>query len=94
MPLNILQFFHSFFFNNDNNMTETSEIDCYKFAQWKMLMKFCMLLMAFCYSNKFMVHYLISTKFRQDVWNLLTKSTCVSNKYRGRMRSIDSTSHY
>ncbi|CAF1537500.1 unnamed protein product, partial [Adineta steineri] len=80
IPMNILQFFHSYFLNDDINITETSKIDCVKFAQWKMLMKFCLLLMAINYSNKFIVHYLISMQFRRDVWNLLSKCTCTSER--------------
>ncbi|UJR33475.1 hypothetical protein I4U23_020920 [Adineta vaga] len=87
MPLNILQLFHSYFFNHD--ITETSQIDCLKFSQWKMLMKFCMLLMAINYSNKFLVHYLISIQFRRHVWNLCSKCTFVPNRDRKRTRSFE-----
>jgi hypothetical protein len=88
MPLNILQFFHSYFFNNNDNLSETSEIDCLKFSQWKILMKFCMLLMAINYSNKFIVHYLISMQFRRDVCNLLTKCSFIHYRYSNCRRSI------
>jgi len=95
MPLNILQFFHSFFFDNDdddhnetNEFINTVNINCLKFAQWKMLMKFCMLLMAINYSNKFLVHYLISMQFRRDVHNLFTKCLFTPPRYRLR-RSLD-----
>jgi hypothetical protein len=91
MPLNILQFFHSYFFKN--NLTNTSEIDCLKFAQWKMLMKFCMLLLAINYSNKFLVHYLISMQFRRDVWNLFTKCSFGPYRYSQRTRSIEGSSY-
>jgi hypothetical protein len=89
MPLNILQFFHSYFFNDD----KLTEINCLKFSQWTMLMKFCMLLMAINYSNKFFVHYFISMQFRRDVWNLLTKCTFISDRYSQRMRSCESNSY-
>jgi hypothetical protein len=92
MPLNILQFFHAFFLN-DHQLTETSEIDCLKFSQWKMLMKFCMLLMAINYSNKFIVHYCISMQFRRDVWNLFTKCSFNSIRYNKRSRSIEGSSY-
>ena len=92
MPLNILQFFHVYFFN-DYQLTETSEIDCLKFSQWKMLMKFCMLLMAINYSNKFIVHYCISMQFRRDVWNLFTKCSFSSIRYNKRSRSIEGSSY-
>jgi hypothetical protein len=88
MPLNILQFFHSYFFDN-KELTETSEMNCFKFSQWRLLMKFCMLLMAINYSNKFIVHYLISMQFRRDVWNLLTKCSFTSYRYRSRTRSVE-----
>jgi hypothetical protein len=93
MPLNILQFFHSYFFNDKNNLTEPLKINCLKFSQWKMLMKFCMLLMAINYSNKFIVHYLISMQFRRDVWNLFTKCTLIPNRYNNRKRSIEGSSY-
>ncbi len=93
MPLNILQLFHSYFFNNNNNLTETSEINCSKFSQWKMLMKFCMLLMAINYSNKFIIHYLISMQFRRDIWNLFTKCSFIPNRYNHRTRSIEGSSY-
>ena len=92
MPLNILQFFHSYFFN-ENKVTETSEINCLKFSQWKMLMKFCMLLMAINYSNKCIVHYLISMQFRRDVRNLFTKRAVIPDRYRQRMRSMEGSAY-
>ena len=55
-------------------------------------MKFCMLLMAINYSNKFIVHYLISLQFQRDVWNLLTKCTFIPDRYNRRMRSMDGSS--
>lgn len=92
MPISILQLFHSYFFNN--NLMNTNDIDCLKFSQWKMLMKFCMFLMAINYSNKFLVHYLISMQFRRDVWNLLTKCSFPSYRYRRRTRSIESNAYH
>ncbi|CAF3324674.1 unnamed protein product [Rotaria sp. Silwood1] len=88
MPLNILQFFHSHFFN-DNTIRNTSEINCLKFSQWKLLMKFCMLLMAINYSNKFIVHYLVSMQFRRYVWNLFKKMTLTPERNNKRTRSIE-----
>ncbi|CAF1028068.1 unnamed protein product [Rotaria sordida] len=88
MPLNILQFFHSYFFNDDT-AGKTTEINCLKFSQWKMLMKFCMLLMAINYSNKFIVHYLVSMQFRRYVWNLFRKITSIPERNNKRTRSIE-----
>ncbi len=88
MPLNILQLFHSSFFD-DKELTETSEINCVKFAQWRLLMKLCMLLMAINYSNKFIVHYLISMQFRRDFWNLLIKYGFTPYGYRPRTQSVE-----
>ena len=92
MPINILQFFHSYFLA-DTRWSGRSEIDCLKFSQWTVLMKFCLLLMAINYSNKFIVHYLISLQFRQDVWNLLTTCTFTPDRSRQRTRSIEGSSY-
>lgn len=92
MPLNVLQFFHSHFFPGDE-LAEQFPVDCLKFGQWKLLMIFCKLLLAMNYSNKFLVHYLISLQFRRDVWNLLTKCRVVSSRYNRRARSLDSNGH-
>lgn len=92
MPLNVLQFFHSYFFPGDE-LTEQISVDCLKFGQWKLLMIFCKLLLAINYSNKFLVHYLISLQFRRDVWTLLTKCHLVSSRYNRRARSLDSNGH-
>ena len=92
MPVNILQLFH-WYFLGDARLNETSEMNCLKFSQWKMLMKFCMFLMAMNYSNKFIVHYLISLQFRRDVGNLLTKCTIPADRSRQRSRSIDVSSY-
>ncbi|CAF0728038.1 unnamed protein product [Adineta ricciae] len=89
MPLNILQLFHSYFFND--RITEASQINCLKFAQWKMLMKFCLLLMAINYSNKFLVHYLISMQFRRNFWSLCPKCTWTPSRYRKRTRSFENS---
>lgn len=83
MPLNVLQFFHSFFLEHSKVQTGL-EINCLKFSQWKMLMKFCVLLMLMNYSNKFFFHCLISIQFRQDVWSLLTKCSYVPEKFRAK----------
>ena len=92
MPMNVLQFFHSSFFPNDLLMGQ-STIDCSKFSQWKLLMKFCKLLLAVNYSNKFLVHYLISLQFRRDFWRLFTHCYSVPYRYDRRGRSRDSNGH-
>ncbi|CAF3982912.1 unnamed protein product [Rotaria magnacalcarata] len=88
MPLSILQFFHPYFFN-DNTTRQASEINCVKFSQWKLLMKFCMLLMAINYSNKFFVHYLVSMQFRRYVMNIFKKATFIAERNNTRSRSIE-----
>ena len=92
LPLNILQLFHSYFLD-ETRANESSDLNCLKFSQWKMLMEVCMLLMAINYSNKFIVHYLISLQFRRDVYTLLTKCTFMPDSYRQRARSIEGSSY-
>lgn len=90
--MNVLQFFHSYFLPDDK-LTGQTTIDCSKFSQWKLLMKSCKLLLAINYSNKFLVHYLISRQFRRDVWNLFTHCYSVPYRYDRHARSLDSNVH-
>ena len=83
MPLNILQFFHSFFLEH-TKVQSGLEIHCLKFSQWGMLMKFCVLLMLMNYSSKFFFHCFISIRFRRDAWNLVTKCSYVPEKFRSK----------
>lgn len=91
MPLNVLQFFHRYFFNNDP-LTETSETNCLKFSLWKLLMKFCMLLMAVNYSNKIFVHYLVSMQFRRYIRNFFKKVSFIPDRNNKRSRSVECSS--